>query len=284
MSKTAGYIVEFLYSNGELEILSRDYQRPELNIVKSKLDQHPIVKKETPEIKLQYKLDKATNQAVYRYKGRRELRPHWINVVVLPDDYLYITYLANLPNPKPKWKSSSKDFPFHIGNSFYLTNHNQLCLFYINPNKSKSYTISNQMDITHFKNTEQIKNTNMEYFEFKNILGHEYPNLLDKTIEQATKDRKDNELKKQKIELSNQRDVICHFHIANPKNLIKALERIEYIKVTKGGGSGHQYKATNTKNNRSAPIPWHKELDHAFPKKLAKQLGIPYDVLLSASL
>lgn len=275
MIQIAGYIVELMNRDGELEILSRDYTQPELTVIRTKLDQHPIVKKAKPEIEVQYRLDKSENIATYRYKGKREIKPHWINIIILPETYSYCTYRTNLPIPKPKTYVFSSALMFHIGTGFYHTTDNNNCFYYINPNSTGCVNTMTQMDIAPFTDT-------LELADLLGQLHDEHTNLIDKTITQANTDRKDKKIIQHNIVLTNQHDVIYHFSLAKPKFLIKALRKIPHIKVTSAGG--HQHKATNMNNNRSAPIPWHsRELDHHFPSRLAKELDIPYEVLLAAS-
>jgi len=169
-----GYIVEVLDANGAIKVLWRDTSSSEMFVLNAKLDEPPIP------IGIRGN-NMFGGHAIYRYKSKRELNPKWINIVILPKDYLYITYSSNLPLPKPKWNSYKVKFPIHIGTNFFIERkENRLTLYYLNPNQNIIYHIKNQMDIVPLKHPLFEPDAAINYFSFleKNE-GFNEKNLID---------------------------------------------------------------------------------------------------------
>jgi hypothetical protein len=281
MVRVEGYIVEILNSNGSMEILWKDTKQPKMFIIRTKLDEPPM---STP-MRAANRLLKP--KSIYRYRATREIKPNWVNIVLFPDNFLYTTFSSTLPVPKTRWNSIREVFPLHIGPNFQKTKYNQLVLYYLNPNRNKAVRIKNQIDIIHVEHRQLEEPFSDTFGICKNLSTREkeHPNgeknLIEEIIEKAKNDLNDNSILRGEITLAKQDQANLWFLFEKPKVLMEALKKIG-ISIKKGGGK-HQYKATNPKNGRSAPIPDHpRGLQPYFAKQIAKQLDIPYESLLKA--
>lgn len=274
MSEIDGYIVEVLDANGAIKVFWRDMSSSEMFVLNAKLDEPPIPK----HIRV---ANMFGGHTIYRYKSKREINPKWINIVILPKDYLYITYSSKLPLPKPKWNSFKVKFPIHIGTNFFIEKkENRLTLYYLNPNQNIIYHIGNQMDIVPLKHPQLEPDAVNRYFSFlrKNQRLDE-KNLIDQIIEQSHNDIKDDNITKREDDVETLDKLNLCLFITNTRTLINALKRIHGIEIVAGGK--HPYKARNLNNNLSAPIPQHSRgLSPFFAKKIAKELGIKYETLI----
>lgn len=268
-----GIIYERIFSNGKIKIYWKDKSSNDIVIFLSQLPKQPL------ETSIAV-VNALSQREIYKYATDRIINPLWINLVLLPNEYTHITYKRNVPVPKPNWRSTRLTLPLHNGPYIAQSSNGNTGYLYFNPNMKRRIRIKSDIVIA------PINSNNSSMIGDFNIISNftkAENNLIDKIIKKITDDLRNPKIKKIEQPLKSLQDFGILLLLDNRRSLTNALNRIEGILVGKSKGK-HQYKVKNLKNGKSAPIPDHsKGYAPWFPRKITRQLGIPYEKLLEAA-
>lgn len=259
-----GYLIELMDEQGGLQVWRKAAASSEMLAIETSLQ--------------------PSRRGQHRYQADKVIPPRWVNVVLMPRDFTYVDFSATVP--RQSWYPRH---PYgHVGPSFRVLYRPDvhcavLGVHYLNPEPRRGVRLRIRLDISPIAYAPD----GIPVFELWGAVGilsrDRFPDdLIGTIVYQAFDDYQNPQVEKSRDETRTVQEAAYLCHWLTSGALLNTLRRIDNIDIEKGGR--HQFKAVNRNNGRTAPIPDHPGgLPHHLPRRIARQLDIPFDEILAAA-